>query len=136
VQRENTLESVMINMAHVQTKEAAMNMPLTLSVVIMKESYQQKSLWVAQCLEYDIAAQGDTIQQALKALDVAVVAQLTVYLKNNQNPLEMLPRAPKEYWNMYSQGEALRDPLPIRPPENVPPAWMIPSITAQNLRVC
>ena len=112
-----------------------MNAPLTLSVVLIKEHYEQKTLWVAQCLDYDVAAQGETIQEAKEAFGVAFSAQLAVYIDDNQNPLEMIPPAPQEYWDKFARGDRLADQIPIRPPSMCPPAWMIPSISAQHIRV-
>ena len=65
--------------------------------------------WAAQCLEYDIAAQGHTIPEAKYAIEKAFVGQVIVDLTNDCQPLADVPQAPEEYWKAFEQGERLAD---------------------------
>ena len=58
--------------------------------------------WVAQCLEHNIAAQGDSIEETKKAFEFALYAEAE-YLESNNQTLEDLPPAPDEYWNSYEE---------------------------------
>jgi hypothetical protein len=85
--------------------------------VLLKEA----SAWVAQGLEYDIAAQGTTIRDAINAFERTVVGQIMLDLKDNKKPLASLPKAPHFYWQKYAQGELLADGrLPFYLPADVP----------------
>jgi len=65
--------------------------------------------WAAQCLEYDIAAQGQTIPEAKYAIEKAFVGQVVVDLSTGNAPLADVPQAPAEYWKAFEQGERLAD---------------------------
>ena len=58
--------------------------------------------WVAQCLEYDIAAQGVTIREAMAAFERTFVGQLVVDVAHKKMPLEGIRPAPKKYWDEFS----------------------------------
>jgi hypothetical protein len=59
--------------------------PLTLSVVFIKD---QCATWVAQCLEFDIAAQGKTIKDAQRAFERTFLGQVMLDLHHKRQPLE------------------------------------------------
>jgi hypothetical protein len=65
--------------------------------------------WSAQCLEYDIAAQGKTIHEAKYAIEKAFVGQVIVDLSTGNQPLADIPQAPSVYWKEFAQGERLAD---------------------------
>jgi hypothetical protein len=69
--------------------------------------------WAAQCLEYDIAAQGATIHDAKYAIEKAFVGQVIVDLSTGNAPLADVPAAPAEYWQAFEQGERLADRKPF-----------------------
>jgi len=70
--------------------------PKNLSVVVFKES----ELWVAQCLQYDIAAQADSWGDALRNLEMTINGRIAVCRKESVNPFD-IPQAPKEYWELF-----------------------------------
>ena len=108
---------------------------MLLSLLMMKESDGEHALWVVQCLEFDVAAQGETIAEAQRSFEREFAAQMTVYLVNDQDPFSILQPAPERYWEMFRNGLPLKETLPIKKPSNLPPAWMISTITAQNIHV-
>lgn len=68
----------------------------------------EHSTWVAQCLEYDIAAHGTTIAKAREALGRAFTAQVALAVHHGEEPLATLKPAPKPYWDLFEQGERIR----------------------------
>jgi hypothetical protein len=85
---------------------------IQISGLLLKEA----SAWVAQGLEYDIAAQGKTIRDAMKAFRRTVVGQMVIDMKHGREPLSAIPKAPDFYWQKYFE-EA--EPL-TRQPLNLP----------------
>lgn len=78
---------------------------ITLNVVLLQEN----DAWVAQALEYDITAQGKSMQAATDALERTVVGQLVVDLRHGLQPFEGIEQAPKQYWNHFNTGKRLQD---------------------------
>jgi hypothetical protein len=97
------------------------------SVVLCREGEG----WAAQCLQYDIAAQGKTIQEAKDSLEKAFVSQVMIDLLHETDALSAIPQAPREYWVMFERGERLTD----RKPFYFPPEMMVRAST-QELRIC
>lgn len=56
-------------------------------------------MYVAQCLQYDIATQGDTIDDAKRAFEYVVAAEIGYCLSSGRT-LADLPAAPKCYWDL------------------------------------
>ena len=68
-----------------------------LSVLLLKED----EMWVAQCLQYDIAAQGKTITEAKAAFARTFAGQVCVDLHHKVKPLSEFSQAPAEYWTRF-----------------------------------
>ena len=84
-----------------------------ISVVLFQESGQ----WVAQCLEYDIAAQAETLKELIEyELQRVLVGHIAVSLETERIPFENVPSAPQEYWDLWRDGLDLPDgkPIPFR----------------------
>ncbi len=62
-----------------------------------------QGIWVAQCLEHDIAAQGKTIKQAMKTFSKSFAGQVFMDVENGKQPLEDFTPAPVEYWDMLKE---------------------------------
>ncbi len=71
------------------------------STLLLNESGK----WVVQCLEYDIAAQGDSPAEAREAWQRAFVGQAIVNLKHDKEPMADVPRAPKFYWDLFAKAK-------------------------------
>jgi hypothetical protein len=90
---------------------------ITLNVVLLQENES----WVAQALEYDITAQGKTIQNATDALERTVVGQLLVDITHGSQPFEGIEQAPKIYWEHFHSAKRLEDSRkPLRVPISSP----------------
>lgn len=67
-----------------------------------------ENAWVAQCLEYDIAAQAATWAELKEAFAATFAAEIAVSLKLTGKPLGGIPKAPEEYFAAYEKGDHLR----------------------------
>lgn len=102
----------------------------TVSVLILREG----DAWVAQGLEYDIAAQGSTIRQAKERFEQTFVGQICVDIKTGKLPMEGCKPAPRMYWEHFESAERLTDRRPFYLGQALPPAFMIQA-AADDLRV-
>lgn len=100
------------------------------------------SLWVAQCLEYDITGQGDTIEEALAGLKCSIFGHAISDVEDGLPPLHGISPAPpwcfQEFTNATpvdiddaqpesdDASEPARNHLKVDDVmHHVPPAWMI-----------
>lgn len=96
-----------------------MEKPISFSISVLLR-YEGEG-WAAQCLEFDIAAQGKTLADAKAALEKAFVGQVVADLSNGVEPLSTVGKAPIEYWQQFERAEKLADRKPIY----VPPPYMV-----------
>ncbi len=68
-----------------------------LSILMLKED----NAWVAQCLEFDIAGQGESIKDAMVDFMHTFVLELALSDETGSQGLEDIPPAPKYYWRLY-----------------------------------
>ena len=109
-----------------------------LQILLCKEGSEGIWKWVAQCLQYDIAAQGNTIAEAMVSFERTFCGQIVVDLAVGRKPLEGIPEAPRAYWDEFQSAEKLADtdrPMHMwPPPESIPPPLMINAV-ADDMRV-
>jgi hypothetical protein len=98
-----------------------------ISIVLKYEEYG----WAAQCLEYDIAAQGRTIGEAKTAFEKAFIGQIIVDISHGIAPLSQILAAPQHYWQMFDKSEKLMG----RKSYYIPPPYMVRA-TAEDVRIC
>lgn len=101
-----------------------------LSVLFIRDG----DCWVAQCLEYDIAAQGKTLEEVNEALERTFVGQILLDVRRGKEPLQGIPKAPKLYWERFEHGERLKDEDRFSLPENGLPGFMIDAL-AKDRRI-
>lgn len=53
--------------------------------------------WVAQCIEYDLAAQAESLPAVLDEFDRVLQARVSIALERGLDPFADLPSAPAEY---------------------------------------
>lgn len=75
------------------------------SVLLLRE----ENRWVAQCLEFDVAAQADTIAEVKNAFERAFVSQVAVNVCNGHDAMHNVPKAPKFYHEWFEKAEPLSD---------------------------
>ena len=101
--------------------------------------------WAAQCMEYDIAAQGTSIDEALERWETVFFAYVAEDLAAGREALRDMPQAPKEYFERMRDAKPLSGSRPIHTPENlsqripegvsIPPAFTI-APQGSDLWVC
>ena len=78
---------------------------LRLSVLLLKGATH----WVAQCLEYDLAAQGKEIDDALRSFTRTLNGQILLDIQEKVAPLSRVLQAPKEYWSIFEHAKRLAE---------------------------
>lgn len=97
---------------------------ITIHVLMIRDD----RAWVAQGLQHDIAAQGDTIEEALERFKRVLASEARFDLRNGQEPLAEVPPAPQSLWDIWATSEPLKrdlGPVQMSSPNDMPPAWMI-----------
>jgi len=64
-------------------------------------AFQEGELWIAQCVEYDIAAFAKSLPELPRALERAVAANLCVNADLGRNALDGVPPAPARFREMF-----------------------------------
>lgn len=93
----------------------ASNTQFLLSILLINEGDK----WIAQCLEWDIAAQGDSHKKALQTFEAVFWAHVLRDVEKGRPILETVDSAPEEFWDQFSDGTPLKNPYPLRPPASV-----------------
>ena len=94
--------------------------------------FEEGDTWAAQCLEYDIAAQGVTQEEAAQRLAVTIAAELEL----RTGDLSDIPPPPENLIRLYQQGHSPTNTLArqVRDwgkslmgpgPEQVAPEWRV-----------
>ena len=65
--------------------------------------FEDGDLWVGQCLEVDIAAQGDDLKSVQDRLLVTIEAEAQECRNRGVFPFEGIDPAPQEYHDMWDQ---------------------------------
>jgi len=105
-------------------------MPLVLHVLILHEG----NCWVAQALEVEIAAQGRSPEVARKAFLQALSAQMRMDRAHGRRPLQGIPPAPDEYWDVFFKRGRNLEQMIVEGVEgnDVSPAYMIQAIAEEG----
>ena len=95
-------------------------------------------VWVSQCLQYDIAAQGATIKDSLVAFTHALASEVAYGIEVRgltDDPLAEIPSPPQEIRHLFDKAEAKvrRAVVPEMP--HVPPAVHAAMPILDELRV-
>lgn len=85
-------------------------------VVLFQEN---NNVWTVQCLEYDIAAQGKSIQEALKRLEQAMVGQIILDVREGLIPFQDIEMAPGHYFDMFNEAHRLVEQKTFRAPREM-----------------
>lgn len=90
-------------------RELKFNLRVLLTKEIAACNSRYESGWVAECIEYDIGAQGETIEQAKKAFARTFVGQIMVDIAHGRKPLEGIGPSPDVVRQQYESAEQLRE---------------------------
>ena len=94
--------------------------------------FREDDLWCAQCVEYDIAGQGRTAEDAVECFKAVLLAEV----KLNEGDLSHIPRAPREFSSRLAESGASAHQEPPGPhvgsgrpmPGPVMPSLVMPQI--------
>jgi hypothetical protein len=68
-------------------------------------AFQEGELWVAQCVEYDIAAFAKSLPELSKAFERAMAANLCVNADLGRNALDGVPAAPERFRQLFDKAD-------------------------------
>jgi len=80
-----------------------------LQILLLKE----EDLWVAQCLDHDVASQGPDIRGVLRAWEHAFFAQAMANIDAGMDPMENASAAPEFYWKKFDSGLRLSETIAV-----------------------
>jgi len=87
--------------------------------------FREEERWVAQCLEYDIATQADSMDGLYDKLGRVLAAYLGLAAEEGTAPFAGIPPAPKRYWEMYRRARLRLQPVA---PESSPASSQVPAL--------
>ena len=90
----NKMKNLMKNM-----KPKCKKIELLARVIIYKEGKQ----YYAVCLDFDVFAYGDTIEETEKEIKGAIIGYVRTAVKNNLDTNLLFRPADKKYWDMLNQ---------------------------------
>ena len=73
-------------------------------------AFQEGTQWSAQCLQYDIAAQANSLPELSKAFERALAGHIFVCCELGLEPFEGLKPAPKQYWDLFNTARMKAEP--------------------------
>ena len=78
----------------------------TINVLIFEDAdaLEDQTLWIAQGLEYDIAAQGNSLKEVEERFAHTLITQSLVDLKQGKDVFEGILPAPRTYWERFDEG--------------------------------
>jgi hypothetical protein len=93
-------------------------MSINLDVLLLREpsGSKERECWVAQCLQYDIVATGNTLQEVQGSFMQALQHNILLGLRNGNGdePLAGFKSAPQRYWDMWtSSSQKIDKTFPI-----------------------
>ncbi len=95
---------------------------LRLRVLIQKEFDGERVKWLAQCLEHDVVAQGDSLDEVKTKFARTVMGYATLAVKYNEALFANILPAPEQYHRLWDKATELKDSLPMSFPSNRIPA--------------
>ena len=70
--------------------------------------YKEHELWVAQCLQFDISAQANTLEDAKYEFQKVFIGQIAASIENGIEPLKGIPKAPAIFARLYEKATELK----------------------------
>lgn len=67
--------------------------------------YKEENAWLAQCLEYDIAAQDESPEKVIEAFKWVFWSHIAFDRERKRELLSTIPKAPERFWVQW-QGAA------------------------------
>jgi hypothetical protein len=89
-------------------------------------------MWNAQALEYDISANGPTVEHAKKAFERTIDAYLQQDARHQREPFSTLTRAPQVFWDVWERVTQKQTESLSVSGDEMPPAYVIQAITEET----
>lgn len=77
---------------------------------------QENGFYVAQCLNFDIAAQGKNFEELEKNFADTVMSHIVLALEFDEEPFECLKPTPEFYKNIYKKAQPIQKSLKFPKP--------------------
>ncbi len=89
--------------------------------------FREGNVWVGQCLQHDIAVQGENLRECMQELRDSLLGRIMGASDlGMDHPFKDVPPAPAKYWKRYRRALKLcLDESSFQLPEGIPPAFMI-----------
>jgi hypothetical protein len=68
-------------------------------------AFHDEGKWIAQCVEYDIAASAETLPKLRKAFEKAVIANICVNKELGHSGLDGIPAAPSKFRDLFNNAD-------------------------------
>jgi predicted RNase H-like HicB family nuclease len=81
--------------------------PAVTRVSVRVVVFQDGDRVCAQCLEYDIAAQGKTLDDCLYELDRLIAGHIAINIEHGLVPLQGVKPAPRRFWDWFERSKIL-----------------------------
>jgi hypothetical protein len=107
---------------------------MTQTILLRLLFFQEGVRWVAQCVDYDICAGGESISDAQVNFSSLLATEVCLNLENNRGMLDGIPPAPAHFEKLFTASQERLEQLPIELPrgEDVPPAHVIRAVAADR----
>ena len=92
---------------------------VSINAVIFREGRH----WIAQGLQHDVCAQGDTLDEVHAAFAQQLIATAAIALELGEEPFTNIDRAPDQYWEMFGRSRITMEaesPATTQQPPYVP----------------
>ena len=91
----------------------------TLNIVLM----EYPEYWSAQCLQYDIGAQAQSLDDVMYELQRSIMGHFAICNQLEVEPFSNLPAAPRRYWKLWDHAKTgvSSEPSPFRLPASAIP---------------
>jgi hypothetical protein len=83
-------------------------------------AFQEGDLWVAQCVEYDIAAFAKTITALPRAFERAVAANLCANADLGRSAFEGIPKPPEHFRQLFEDAQLHLEATKTSPKRSTP----------------
>ena len=88
-------------------------------ITISAIAFHDEGVWIAQCVEYDIAVSATTLPKLRKAFEQAVIANICVNEKLGRSRLDGIPPSPSKFRDLFNNADT--DLHPINQPSLTTP---------------
>jgi hypothetical protein len=74
--------------------------------------FEEGDSWSAQCLDYDVAAQAETLWELPEELARVLAIHIAASAQMNREPFAGIPAAPLRFWELFERGNRYEGKLP------------------------